>query len=385
MPPPPVHALIVAAGAGIRAGGDRPKQYRAIAGRSMIARAITALSDHSRVDRVTVVIGPGQQHLYEAAVPEGRPDAIEGGVTRAISVCNGLSSIDGPDDAIVLIHDAARPFLPHAVIDRLIAALDDADGAIPFLPVVDTLARGGETLGDVVPRDGLVRIQTPQAFRLGAIRRAHAAWAGDEPTDDAQVARAAGLRVVTVEGDTALEKLTLPADFERASARLAPAMRSRTGFGYDVHAVCEGDHIWLGGLQIPHSHGLAGHSDADVVLHAIVDALLGTIGAGDIGMHFPPSDPRWKGAASSRFVDHACALIEAEGGAIGHVDVTVICEAPKVGPHREAIRANVAALLDLDPRDVSIKATTTERLGFTGRGEGIAAQAVATVRVPEDR
>ena len=190
---------------------------------------------------------------------------------------------------------------------------------------------------------------------------------------------------MTVEGDPSLEKLTLPADFERASARIAADMRSRSGFGYDVHAVCEGDHIWLGGLRIPHSHGLAGHSDADVVLHAIVDALLGTIGAGDIGMHFPPSDPRWKGAASSRFIEHARVLVDAEGGVIDHVDVTVICEAPKVGPHREAIRANVAALVGLDRRDVSIKATTTERLGFTGRGEGIAAQAVATVRLPANR
>lgn len=385
MPHPHVHALIVAAGAGVRAGGDRPKQYRLLAGQSMIARAIAALEAHPRIDRVSVVVAPGQQDLYETSAPPPRPDVVEGGATRAASVRNGLARIDAADDTIVLIHDAARPFLPPAVIDRLIAALDGADGAIPVLPVVDTLARGDAVLGDVVPREGLVRVQTPQAFRLGAIRRAHAEWSGGEPTDDAQVARAAGLRVAAVEGDALLEKLTLPADFERASARLAAAMRSRTGFGYDVHAICPGDHIWLGGLRIPHSHGLAGHSDADVVLHAIVDALLGTIGAGDIGMHFPPSDPRWKGAASARFVEHARALVEAEGGVIDHVDATVICEAPRIGPHREAIRANVAALLGLDPRDVSIKATTTEGLGFTGRGEGIAAQAVATVRLAAAR
>ena len=383
MSKPSVHALIVAAGTGVRAGGDQPKQYRRIADRAMIARAIEALRSHPRIDRVDVVIGMGQSDLYEAAVPEPRPLAITGGATRAGSVRNGLAAIDAPDDAIVLIHDAARPFLAAGVIDRLIAALDEADGAIPALPVVDTLARQGAALGEVVPRDGLIRVQTPQAFRLGAIRRAHASWTGGEPTDDAQVARADGLTVVTVEGDPLLDKLTLPSDFDRAAARLDAKMRPRTGLGYDVHAVCEGDHIWLGGLRVPHSHALAGHSDADVVLHAIVDALLGTIGAGDIGMHFAPSDPRWKGAASSRFIEHARSLVETDGGIIDHVDVTVICEAPKIGPHREAIRANVAALLGLRSRDVSIKATTTERLGFTGRGEGIAAQAVATVRLPE--
>jgi 2-C-methyl-D-erythritol 4-phosphate cytidylyltransferase/2-C-methyl-D-erythritol 2,4-cyclodiphosphate synthase len=249
---------------------------------------------------------------------------------------------------------------------------------------VDSLARGDGTLGDTVEREGLLRVQTPQAFRFEPILEAHRQWNGSaEPTDDAQVARAAGLEVALVEGDPMLEKITFASDFDRAEQRLARRMISRTSLGFDVHAFLAGETLWLGGILVPHSRGLSGHSDADVVLHALTDALLGTIGAGDIGQHFPPSDPRWRGAASSQFVEHACSLIVAEGGVIDHVDVTIICEAPKVGPHREAIRARIAELLSLPLARVSVKATTTERLGFTGRGEGIAAQAVATVRVPE--
>jgi 2-C-methyl-D-erythritol 4-phosphate cytidylyltransferase/2-C-methyl-D-erythritol 2,4-cyclodiphosphate synthase len=285
-----------------------------------------------------------------------------------------------------LIHDAARPFVPSDVLDRLIASLDDHQGAVPVLPVVDTLAEVAGSLGETVPRDRVVRVQTPQAFRFDLILAAHRDWPDErDATDDAQIARAAGMSVATVPGDPALEKITLPEDFARAEQRLGSALISRTGLGFDVHALAEGEELWLGGLLIPHSHGLKGHSDADVVLHALTDAILGAIGEGDIGTHFPPSEPRWRGAASAQFVEHAVALVTAGGGRIDHADMSVICEAPKIGPHREAMRAHIAGLLRLPPSRISIKATTTERLGFTGRGEGIAAQAIVTVRLPEDR
>jgi 2-C-methyl-D-erythritol 4-phosphate cytidylyltransferase / 2-C-methyl-D-erythritol 2,4-cyclodiphosphate synthase len=284
----------------------------------------------------------------------------------------------------VLVHDAARPFLPPVVVDRLLAALDTVDGAIPTLPVVDTLVRiEGNTLGSTVSRDGLARVQTPQAFRFDALLAAHRGWSGEaEPTDDAQVARAAGLSVGAVAGDAMLEKITHEADLLAAEARLGATMTTRVGMGYDVHAFAEGDHVMLCGLKIPHEMALAGHSDADVGLHAITDALLGCIADGDIGSHFPPSDPRWKGADSGKFLQHAASLVADAGGVIDHVDLTIICEAPKVGPHRQAMRERIAELLALPVARVSVKATTTEQLGFTGRREGMAAQAVATVRMP---
>ncbi|WP_156678734.1 bifunctional 2-C-methyl-D-erythritol 4-phosphate cytidylyltransferase/2-C-methyl-D-erythritol 2,4-cyclodiphosphate synthase [Sphingomonas profundi] len=381
-PLPRTVALIVAAGRGVRAGGGLPKQYRTIGRRSVLAHAIDAFLAHPAIDAVQVVIGAGQQDLYATAIG-GRalPPPVEGGATRRASVLNGLAAIDGADR--VLIHDAARPFLPGGVIDRLLAALDDGPAAIPALAVADSLAHGGDTLGEAVPREGVVRVQTPQAFRHDGIVAAHRAWPADrEATDDAQVARAAGMSVTIVAGDPALDKLTYEADFAMAEARMT--MISRAGTGFDVHAFADGDALWLGGIEIAHSRALAGHSDADVALHAIVDALLGTIADGDIGSHFPPSDPQWRGAASSRFVEHARDLVRARGGIIDHVDVTIICEAPKIGPHRDAIRQRVAAMLQVREAAVSIKATTTERLGFTGRGEGIAAQAVATVRLPAD-
>jgi 2-C-methyl-D-erythritol 4-phosphate cytidylyltransferase/2-C-methyl-D-erythritol 2,4-cyclodiphosphate synthase len=375
-------ALIVAAGQGLRAGGDCPKQYRTIAGKTVLAHAIDALLSHPAIDAVRVVIGDGQQEAYHAAIADRALAApLVGGATRRESVMAGLAAVETDH---VLIHDAARPFLPHAVIDRLLAALESAPGVIPALAVVDTLAHGGEALGDVVPRAGLVRVQTPQAFHTDAIRRAHAAWEdGREATDDAQIARAAGLEVAIVEGSPLLDKLTHPADFAAAERRMDAALVSRTALGFDVHAFTEGDHLWLGGIKVDHHRGLAGHSDADVALHALTDALLGTIGDGDIGTHFPPSDPQWRGAASHQFVTYARDRIVAAGGRIDHVDLTVICEEPKVGPHRAAIRARVAALLGVEEMKVSVKATTTERLGFTGRREGIAAQAAATVRLPE--
>jgi 2-C-methyl-D-erythritol 4-phosphate cytidylyltransferase/2-C-methyl-D-erythritol 2,4-cyclodiphosphate synthase len=294
-------------------------------------------------------------------------------------VAKGLAALANVDR--VLIHDAARPFLSHAVIDRLLEALESQEGAFPGLPVADTLVAAD---GSLVPRDGLVRVQTPQAFRYPAIVAAHAAWPADrDATDDAQMVRALGHDVIIVPGDPMLEKITHPADFAVAEARHAASLRVRTAQGFDVHRFAEREELWLGGVRIPHSKGLSGHSDADVALHAITDALLGTIGAGDIGVHFPPSDPQWRGAASGRFLEHAAALITVRGGIIDFIDLTLICEAPKIGPHRDAIRASIAGLLRLPPARVSVKATTTERLGFTGRGEGMAAQAIATVRVPD--
>ncbi len=376
-------ALVVAAGSGSRMGGA-PKQYRLLGGRAVLAHAVDALS-HPRVDRVQVVIGQGQEADYEAAVgTRAFPSPVIGGATRQGSVQRGLDALAADGNvARVLIHDAARPFLPANVIGRLLDALDDAPGAVPVLPVVDTLARSDGALGETVARSGLVRVQTPQAFHFDTIREAHAAWTGDEATDDAQIARAAGLEVATVAGDPALEKLTYEADFARAEAMLAARFLPCTGMGFDVHAFGPGQSVWIGGIEIPHDRGLVGHSDADVALHALTDALLGAIGAGDIGDHFPPSDPQWRGAPSSLFLEHARDLVTAAGGRIAHCDVTIICEAPRIGPHRDAMRSTIAGLLRLSQSRISIKATTTERLGFTGRGEGVAAQAVATVLMPE--
>lgn len=369
-------ALIVAAGQGTRAGADVPKQYAMLAGKPMLAHSYAALASHPAIDTVLVVIGEGQQAALAAALGDA-PFAI-GGATRRESVRSGLEALGEVDR--VLIHDAARPFLPAAVIDRLIAALDSHEGAIPGLPVADTLVAAS---GASVPREGLTRVQTPQAFRYAAILEAHRFWPGDrDATDDAQMVRALGHDVALVEGDPMLDKITHPADFAAAEARHAASLRVRTAQGYDVHRFAEGEELWLGGVRIPHARGLSGHSDADVALHAITDALLGAIGAGDIGMHFPPSDPQWRGAASARFLEHAAGLVAAQGGVIDFVDLTIICEAPRIGPHREAIRDSIASVLALPSAQVSVKATTTERLGFTGRGEGMAAQAVATVRVP---
>jgi 2-C-methyl-D-erythritol 4-phosphate cytidylyltransferase/2-C-methyl-D-erythritol 2,4-cyclodiphosphate synthase len=350
-----------------------------LGGRAVLAYSHDALTQHPAIDTVLVVIGEDQQDAVVAAI--GDVPVVIGGATRRESVRAGLAALSDADH--VLIHDAARPFLSAQVIDRVIAALDHATGAVPVLPVADTLARQDGVLGDTVDRAELVRVQTPQAFHFDAIRAAHDAWPTDrDATDDAQILRAAGHDVMTVEGDPALDKITHPADFAVAEARLAACMISRSATGYDVHRLEVGEELWLGGVLIPHDRGLSGHSDADVALHAITDALLGTIAAGDIGSHFPPSDPQWRGAASDQFLAHAAALVAQRGGIIDFVDLTIICEAPKIGPHRAAIQARIADILRLGRDRVSVKATTTERLGFTGRGEGIAAQAVATVRVP---
>ncbi|WP_109806874.1 bifunctional 2-C-methyl-D-erythritol 4-phosphate cytidylyltransferase/2-C-methyl-D-erythritol 2,4-cyclodiphosphate synthase [Sphingosinithalassobacter portus] len=375
-------AIIVAAGTGSRMGGS-PKQYRLLAGRPVVAHSHAALAAHPAVDSILLVIGAGQESALQAAL--GDIAFVIGGANRRESVRNGLEYIAAQGGADrVLIHDAARPIIPAQVIDGLLAALESAPGAIPTLPVADTLAgyAGTGTLGDIVDRTALVRVQTPQAFRFDAILAAHRGWPEDrEATDDAQMLRLGGGEVALIPGDTLLEKITHPDDLALAQARLGSAMISRSATGFDVHRYAKGKPLWLGGVEIPSPLGLSGHSDADVLLHAITDALLGTIGEGDIGLHFPPGDPQWAGAASSRFLEHAAALIRERGGIIDFVDATIICETPKIGPHRQAIRESVAALLRLPPEQISIKATTTERLGFTGRGEGMAAQAIATVRL----
>jgi 2-C-methyl-D-erythritol 4-phosphate cytidylyltransferase / 2-C-methyl-D-erythritol 2,4-cyclodiphosphate synthase len=375
-------ALIVAAGQGVRAGGSLPKQYGLLAGVPMVARAVDAFLAHPAIHAIYVVIGEGQCALLNHALT-GRKitKAVEGGLNRIDSVRSGLDAIasDG-GAALVFIHDAARPLLPLAVVDRLIMALETAPCAVPVLPMNDTLAQGGDALGDVVDRTTLVRVQTPQAAHFNAAMASHRLWSGGIATDDAQMFRAAGFLVATVEGDIMLEKITCADDFAAAEVRLAAGLVSRTGLGFDVHRLEAGLPLWLCGIEVPHTHGLIGHSDADVALHALADAIFGALGAGDIGDHFPPSDPQWKGADSAKFIEYARDLAGKRGSVIDHVDVTIICEMPKIGPYREAMRMRLAELLRIEKTQISVKATTTERLGFTGRGEGIAAQAVATIR-----
>jgi 2-C-methyl-D-erythritol 4-phosphate cytidylyltransferase/2-C-methyl-D-erythritol 2,4-cyclodiphosphate synthase len=379
-----VHALIVAAGKGIRAGGGLPKQYRSVAGKPLLRHAIEGLLAHPGIAAVTVIINPDDRALYDAAVAGlALPPPVAGGATRQDSARAGLESLSGNPPVIVMVHDAARAFVPASVIDGLLAALEDPahDGAVSALPVIDSLRRGGALYEGAVDREGLWRVQTPQAFRYPALLAAHrAADAG--ATDELAIALAAGLKVAVTPGDERAFKVTEPQDFAKAETMLTN-YSSRAASGFDVHRFGPGDHVWLCGVRVPHTHGLIGHSDADAGLHALTDALLGTISAGDIGDHFPPSDPQWKGAASDAFLAHAAKLVRTRGGIIDHADVTLICERPKVGPHREAMRARIAAILAIDVSRVSVKATTTEMLGFTGRSEGLAAQAMASVRLPE--
>jgi 2-C-methyl-D-erythritol 4-phosphate cytidylyltransferase/2-C-methyl-D-erythritol 2,4-cyclodiphosphate synthase len=377
-------ALVVAAGRGVRAGGGVPKQYRRLADRPVLAHSLAVLARHRAVDAIRVVIHPDDRALYDEATHGfDLPEPAAGGATRQESVRLGLESLASLSPRRVLIHDAARPFIDEATITRVVEALEATPGAIPAVAVADTLKRCADgRIAATVPRDGLWRAQTPQGFRYGEILAAHRAFAGRELTDDAAVAEAAGLAVALVEGGEANFKLTTDDDFRRAEALLAAQSETRVATGFDVHAFGPGDHVWLCGVKIPHERGLVGHSDADVALHALTDALLGTIGAGDIGQHFPPNDMRWKGAASDQFLRHAAGLVAARGGRVLHVDVTIVCERPKVGPHRAAMVARLAEILALAPHRCSVKATTTEGLGFTGRREGIAAQAACTVRVP---
>jgi 2-C-methyl-D-erythritol 4-phosphate cytidylyltransferase/2-C-methyl-D-erythritol 2,4-cyclodiphosphate synthase len=382
---PRIVALIVAAGQGSRAGGDVPKQFRRIGGKAVLAHAVDALAAHDAVSKIQVVVASGQESAASALIGNDAAFFCAGAESRRGSVRAGLAAIEAAGGAdIVLIHDAARPFVPAAVIDRLLDALAQGDGAIPVLPVADTLVRAtGVHVGETVDRATLHRVQTPQAFRFDAILAAHDSWnPALEATDDAQMLRAAGHDVMLVAGDERLEKLTYPEDFARAEAQLAPPRTTRVGMGYDVHRLAADEELWLGGVLVPHDRGLAGHSDADVALHAIVDALLGALADGDIGSHFPPSDPQWRGASSDRFLAYAGDRVVARGGRIEHVDLTIICEAPKIGPHRDAMRARIAGILAIPVDRVSVKATTTERLGFAGRREGIAAQAVATLSLP---
>ncbi len=380
-----VVALLVAAGVGSRAGGDVPKQFRMIGNRTILSHAVDALVDHDAIDALYIVIGEGQEERARNAMTHRGAKFVVGANSRRGSVRAGLEAIAASGGAdVVLIHDAARPFLPGAVVGRLLSAVEKVEGAIPVLPVADTLVLGvGASMGDGVDREALFRVQTPQAFRFEAILDAHRAWDETrEATDDAQILKASGHDVILVQGDESLEKLTYPEDFARAEARLTGTRQVRVGLGYDVHRLADNEELWLGGVLVPHDKGLAGHSDADVALHAIVDAMLGALAEGDIGSHFPPSDPQWRGASSDRFLAYARDRVSARHGTIDHIDLTIICEAPKIGPHREAIRMRISEILAVSPERVSVKATTTERLGFAGRREGIAAQAVATLSLP---
>ncbi|MBA4162021.1 MAG: bifunctional 2-C-methyl-D-erythritol 4-phosphate cytidylyltransferase/2-C-methyl-D-erythritol 2,4-cyclodiphosphate synthase [Novosphingobium sp.] len=374
-PLPRIAAVIVAAGQGLRAGQPVPKQFALWRGKLVVRHSADALAAAGIAPIVVAIPEGGEELAQQALAGVAGARLVTGGTTRQESVRKALEAMASDAPALVLIHDAARPLLSGDVIERLVEALGQHPGAIPVLPVVDSLAEAsGAIMGKPANREVLRRVQTPQAFHYAAILAAHRAWQG-EPTasDDAQVAQAAGLTVALVEGDEKLHKLTFAGDF---AADLPPV---RIGTGYDVHRLADGEELWLGGVRIEHPRGLAGHSDADVAIHALVDAILGAIGAGDIGSHFPPGDSQWKGASSDRFLTHAVKLAAEAGYRIGNIDLTIICEAPKIGPHREAMRARLADLLGSPLAAVSVKATTTERLGFTGRGEGIAAQAVATL------
>ena len=371
----PFAAVIVAAGKGLRAGQPMPKQFADWRGKPVLRHSAEALAK-AGAKTIMVVIPENAEEIAGACLAGlSSVQLITGGATRQESVHVGLKALSAETAEHVLIHDAARPILPAQVIQRLRDGLLSSPGAIPVLPVVDSIAVAeGLLMAAPAKRETLRRVQTPQAFRLADILAAHAAWEGTpDAGDDAQVAMAYGLEVSLVEGDEKLKKLTFAEDF------MNEPLPIRVGSGFDVHRLAAGEELWLGGIKIEHTHGLAGHSDADVAIHALVDALLGAAGAGDIGQHFPPSDPQWKGADSARFLRHAVKLVDESGYRIGNVDLTIICEAPKVGPHRDAIRARLAELMGVDIGCVSVKATTTERLGFTGRKEGIAAQAMATL------
>lgn len=379
--------LILAGGSGSRVGSETPKQYLNLGGKAVIRHTVDVFNTHPSVDIVQVVIGANDRdRCAEALAGVSLPDPVTGGATRQDSGYRGLQALEADSPDYVLIHDAARPFVDHATIDRVIAALEIHQAALPAVPVADTLKRGAGKPAMVeatVDRKDLWRAQTPQGFRYPEILAAHRNAVGLELTDDTAIAEHAGMAVALIEGNDTNFKITTREDMERAE-RITGAMtgETRIGTGFDVHAFTDGDHVMLCGVKIDHDHALDGHSDADVALHAVTDALLGAIAEGDIGSHFPPSDPQWRGVASQVFLEHAAGLISARGGSIGNIDLTVICEAPKVGPHRDAMRQSLADILSIDIGRISIKATTTEQLGFTGRGEGIAAQAATTVRLP---
>jgi 2-C-methyl-D-erythritol 4-phosphate cytidylyltransferase/2-C-methyl-D-erythritol 2,4-cyclodiphosphate synthase len=384
-----VAAVVVAAGRGVRAGGGGPKQYRDIGGETVVRASLKGLAHHPEVGLVQAVIHPDDRPLFEAATAGlDLPAPVLGGATRQASVRSGLEALSAKRPDVVLVHDAARPFASAALISRGIAAARACGAAIPALPVADTVKTvdpSGIVTG-TIDRAQLRLVQTPQAFAfaplLEAHRRAHAQGREDF-TDDAALMEWAGVKVGTFAGEAGNVKLTTAEDFLRAGAsELATLGDVRTGFGYDVHAFADGDHVTLGGVRIPHPRGLSGHSDADVVLHALVDAILGALADGDIGVHFPPSDPQWRGAPSEKFLAFAVERVRARGGRIAHLDANVVCEAPRIGPHRDAMRKRIAEIAGIDVMRVAVKATTSEKLGFIGRSEGMVAYATATVRLP---
>lgn len=385
-----VAAVVVAAGRGLRAGGDMPKQYRHLAGEPVIRASLRLFAQHPEVGMVQPVIHPDDAARFGAAAAELKLLApVFGGATRQASVRAGLEALAPLRPDLVLIHDAARPYASAALVTRAIAAVEATGAAIPVMPLADTVKsvdRTGRLIEATLDRTVLRTVQTPQVFTFGPVLDAHrrAAESGREDfTDDAALAEWAGLKVAAFAGEAGNVKLTTAEDVARAERDHAAALAdTRIGSGFDVHAFAAGDHVMLAGVRIPHDRGLTGHSDADVALHALTDAVLGALADGDIGAHFPPTDPQWRCAASDRFLAFAVARARARGGRIAHLDLTIVCEAPRIGPHRDAMRARIAAIAGLEVDRVAVKATTSERLGFTGRGEGIAAMATATVRLP---
>lgn len=390
MKAPVVAAVIVAAGSGIRAGGGVPKQYRLLAGKPVLSRTVDALCMSAAIHQIVVVINPEYRQLYDLAL-DNVVDATkllppaEGGASRQASVRAGLEALAPFSPDIVLVHDGVRCFVDDALIKRTIEGLGPhVDGAIPALPVTDTIkTTDGERLTGTVDRSSLRAVQTPQAFRFAPLLMRHRDLSHrDDLTDDAALFEEQHGHLVFVDGAAENVKLTTPGDFAAAEMRLSRRRTVRTGIGYDVHAFTTGDQIALGGVLIRHDRGVLAHSDGDVALHAATDAILGALGDGDIGTHFPPSDPQWRGVRSERFLAYAANLVRTRGGTLTHLDITIVCEAPRIGPHRAAMTATIAASAGISSDRVSIKATTSERLGFTGRSEGLAAMAVATLELP---
>ncbi len=380
-----IAALIVAAGQGQRAGGSVPKQFQPVLGELVLRRSVAAFAALPQIGLLQIVTSADRRGETEAALGDvARLPFVMGGATRQDSVRNGLEALAPHKPDFVLVHDAARPLVSAALIRRVTDALDQgATAAVPLVPVADTLKRDDAGAWTTVPRDALYRAQTPQGFRFKALLAAHREFAAASVTDDMALAELAGIPITRVAGEETNMKITTEQDFSHAARLLRGTMSEfRAGQGFDAHRFTAGDHVWLCGVRIAHTAGLEGHSDADAGLHALTDAILGALGAGDIGQHFPPTDEKWRGAPSSRFLTHAARLVADAGGAVVHCDVTLICERPKIGPHRDAMRARIAEILGVELSRVSVKATTTEGMGFTGRGEGLAAEAIATIRLP---
>jgi 2-C-methyl-D-erythritol 4-phosphate cytidylyltransferase / 2-C-methyl-D-erythritol 2,4-cyclodiphosphate synthase len=376
-------ALIVATGSGTRFGDTLPKQYQTLNGKSILRHTIERLLAHNKIDNVLVTINPDHAEYYKQATKGlNILPAVHGGLTRQQSVYNGLKSLQNYAPDIVLIHDAVRPNVQIELLDRAFESLNDYDGAIPGIPIMDTVKKVKDnTVIDTIPRDGLYRVQTPQIFHYDKIMTAHEQHKGLTLTDDAAIAERAGLSLAIVESNNWLMKITTQEDLLNMQSMMRATKETRIGQGFDVHRFEPGEHVTLCGERIPHTHKLKGHSDADVAMHALTDALYGAISNGDIGHHFPPSEDKWRGASSEIFLKHAHESLQKRGGRIINLDLTIICEAPKVGPHREQMRRNLANILAIDMDRISVKATTTEKLGFTGRSEGIAAQAIANVEI----